>query len=34
MYRSENPVPITKRAMAALGVEFERLTLNIIKSDG
>ena len=34
MYRSENPVPITKRAMAVLGVEFERLTLNIIKSDG
>jgi hypothetical protein len=32
MYRTVNPVPVTKRAMVAMGVTFERQSLNVIIS--
>ena len=30
----KNPVPVTKRAMEKMGVKYERLTLNTLKSKG
>jgi hypothetical protein len=30
----KNPVPVTKRAMGVMGVPFERLTLDVLRSSG